>query len=249
MTYAQYSTGFKGGGVNPRPFYNVQAVPFRPETLDASEIGLKSQFFDNHLRLNLAAFYNKYKDIQLTLSDCTALFGAEGVPCILPANAGDADVKGGEAELNWQPLQPLEIDASLSYIDFKYTRVNPITGVSLNDVTPYTPKTKYSLGAQYEIPLGVAGFLTPRVDVAYQARMFTDAQNSTDAVIDGYTLLNAHLIWQSKGKDWQATLECQNLTDKLYYLSKLSGAGNGSGYTMGAPGIPRTVMFTVKRSF
>src|SRR5262249_2732447 len=49
MTYAQFSTGYKGGGVNPRPFYNVQAITFRPETINAFEIGLKSQMLDNHL--------------------------------------------------------------------------------------------------------------------------------------------------------------------------------------------------------
>src|SRR5207253_7688305 len=39
MAYAQYSTGFKGGGVNPRPFFKEQAVPFRPETLTSYEVG------------------------------------------------------------------------------------------------------------------------------------------------------------------------------------------------------------------
>ena len=33
MTYAQYSTGYRGGGVNPRPFIPQQEVPFKPETL------------------------------------------------------------------------------------------------------------------------------------------------------------------------------------------------------------------------
>jgi len=249
MTYAQFSTGFKGGGVNPRPFYNVQAVEFQPETLDAFEVGLKSQLFDNHLRLNLAAFFNKYKDIQLTLSDCTSLFGPLfGNPCILPANAGDADVKGAEAELDWQPVKGLQIDGSYSYLHFKYTRVDAATGVALDNVTPYTPRTKWSLGAQYEIALGGAGSLTARLDAANQSSIYTDAANAADGFIDGYTLLNARVTWQSPDKDWQASLECQNLGDKLYYLSKVSGAPV-NGDTFGAPGLPRTVMFNVRRSF
>jgi iron complex outermembrane receptor protein len=249
MTYAQFSTGFKGGGVNPRPFYNVQEVTFRPETLDAFEVGLKSQLLDNHLRLNLAAFFNKYKDIQLTLSDCTPLFGpVYGNPCILPANAGDADVKGAEAEVDWQLIKGLQIDGSYSYLHFKYTRVDAATGVGLSNVTPYTPKSKWSLGAQYEIALASAGSLTPRLDVGSQSKMYTDALNNADGLIDSYTLLNARVTWQSPDKDWQASLECQNLGDKLYYVSKTSGAPV-NGDTFGAPGMPRTVMFTVKRSF
>ena len=44
MGYVQYSTGFKGGGVNPRPFFPQQALPFGPETLDSYELGFKSDF-------------------------------------------------------------------------------------------------------------------------------------------------------------------------------------------------------------
>ena len=46
MTYAQFSTGFKGGGINPRPFFVTQALPHDPETLEAYEIGFKSDLFD-----------------------------------------------------------------------------------------------------------------------------------------------------------------------------------------------------------
>jgi len=41
----------------------------------------------------------------------------------------------------------------------------------------------------------------------------------------------------------------QNLTDRLYYSSKGDGIYNGGGYAFGTPGLPRTVMFNVKRTF
>lgn len=250
MTYAQLSTGYKGGGVNPRPLYNVQALTFRPETLDAYEIGLKSQMLDNRLRLNVAAFYNQYKDIQLVLSDCTALFGPVfGLPCLLPANAGDAHVKGGELELDWTPFKGLQIDASYSYLDFKFVRINAATGLDLGKVTPYTPRNKASLGIQYEIQLGGIGSLTPRIDTSYQSTVYGDVNNTALETIAGYTLVSGRLSWSSPEKSWEASLECQNLTDRLYYLSKGDGTYNGGGYAFGAPGLPRTVMLNVKRSF
>ena len=46
MTYAQVSTGFKGGGINPRPFNPAQVLPFGPETLTAYEVGFKSDLLD-----------------------------------------------------------------------------------------------------------------------------------------------------------------------------------------------------------
>ena len=70
MTYASVSTGFKGGGTNPRPFNIGQVQSFGPEELIAYEIGAKSDFFDRKLRLNVAAFFNQYSDIQVTLLAC-----------------------------------------------------------------------------------------------------------------------------------------------------------------------------------
>jgi outer membrane receptor protein involved in Fe transport len=69
MTYAQWSTGFRGGGVNPRPFIVQQETTFKPETEQASELGLKSDFFDHHVRVNAAAFYNQYNDIVFVNTD------------------------------------------------------------------------------------------------------------------------------------------------------------------------------------
>ena len=42
MTDISASTGFKGGGINPRPFFPTQVQPFKPESLNAYEIGAKS---------------------------------------------------------------------------------------------------------------------------------------------------------------------------------------------------------------
>ena len=250
MTYAQYSTGFKGGGVNPRPFYSVQAIPFRPETLDALEVGAKSEWFGNKLRLNVALFYNKYKDIQETLNNCTALFGAQfGVPCLAVTNAGDADVKGAELEFDWHPVEALQLDGSISYLKFEFTKIDPNTGLSLDDVTPFTPQRKASLGLQYAIAAGSAGSVTPRIDASYQDKIFTDAFNYDIGAIDSYTLVNANVTWRSTDEVWQVALEARNLTDKLYYINKVNAIPSGGGTAFGAPGLPRTYMFTVKRTF
>jgi len=266
MTYAQVSTGFKGGGVNPRPFYNVQEFTFSPETLTAYEVGVKSQLFNNTLRLNGAVFFNKYKDIQEGVTDCTAkvaeLTGDPntvlGRPCLAIINAGDADVKGAELEFEWYPIHGLQLDGSASYLKFKFTRIdsgvaynaatNP-NGIEPGDVTPYSPKKKASLGVQYTIDVGSAGSVTPRVDGSYQDKVYTDAANSTNGTIDSYTLANASVTWRSVEKDWQMALECKNLTDKLYYLTKNDAVPSGGGTTYATPALPRTYMFTVKRSF
>ncbi len=77
MTYVSASTGFKGGGINPRPFIPSQVQPFKPESLNAYEIGAKSDFLDRKVRLNVAAFYNKFKDIQIALLSCPQFSGGQ----------------------------------------------------------------------------------------------------------------------------------------------------------------------------
>ena len=97
MTYVSVSTGFKGGGTNPRPFVATQVVPFGDETLTAYELGAKTDLFDHSLRFNLSAFYNKYKDIQVVLLTCPQFSGRQPAePCAAPVNGGNANIYGIE---------------------------------------------------------------------------------------------------------------------------------------------------------
>jgi iron complex outermembrane receptor protein len=254
MAYVQTATGYKGGGVNPRPFYPSQTLSFEPETLTAYEVGLKTFLFDHHVRFNTAAFYNRYNDIQLTLSVCPTppLNGIQypPAPCALPANVGSAHVKGLEMETEVRLTDRFEIDASGSWLDFKYTSISdPTTGITSDMTTPYTPKWKGSLGTQYEFPIGAVGTITPRLDMSYQSSQFANAIN--DPLwnqIDGYTVLNARVTWRNKDADWQAALNVTNVTDKLYYLT-LFDTHTSAGYVNGQPAMPRQWSFTVKHNF
>jgi len=262
MTYAQFSTGFKGGGINPRPYVVQQVQPFGPETINAYELGAKLDLFDRKLRLNLAAFYNDYKDIQLTLLDCPAFDppgypprGTPGVPafpCALPANAGDAKVKGIEAEFTVRPAEGFLVDGSVSYLDFKYKRIATAAGgpggVSLDMVAPYSPKWKWSIGAQYEADLGDVGSLTPRFDLSYQSSIFTNASNAPTNRISSYTLANGRLTWKNVDKDLEISAEVTNVFDKYYFVNVLDLA-NLSGYVDANPGRPREWALTVTKRF
>jgi outer membrane receptor protein involved in Fe transport len=68
LFYASYSRGYKSGGINP-PFdptqFSAPAV-YRPEIIDAFEIGTKNTFIGGAFRANISAFYYKYKDLQIS---------------------------------------------------------------------------------------------------------------------------------------------------------------------------------------
>jgi iron complex outermembrane receptor protein len=270
LAYATISTGFKGGGIGPRPFNAAQAVPFDPETLTAYEIGLKTDLFDRKVRLNLSAYFNKFKDAQLTLLSCPQ-FGGPG-PCALPQNAGDADVKGVELEVFARPIDGLQIDGSLSYLDWKWKCVVPAvvdptgstTGCSSDPkyvdllVGPPRGVTKFqwSAGVQYEADLGTSGSLTPRLDVSHQGSIagtatYPTAGSPSDQFSNtaAYTLANARLTWRNADKNLDISLEVTNLFDKYYFLSKFDLIGAGAGAITGLPGRPREWAVSVKKKF
>lgn len=253
MTYVQYSTGYKGGGINPRPFFPSQVQPFGPEILKAWEFGLKADWLDGRVRTNLSAYYNKYKDIQLVLTSCPQFTPGNAVaPCAMTANAGDANVKGIEFETTLRPVDGLLIDGSVSYIDFEYTRIAAAaagaTGVRLTDVTPFTSDWKWSIGAQYEFAVDDNNAIIPRFDIAYQSGFYTAARNDPTSYVPSYTISNARLTWRNTAKDFDVSLAVTNVFNK-YYLLTLFDQTAGQGSVAGMPGRPREWALTVTKRF
>jgi iron complex outermembrane recepter protein len=267
LVYATTSTGYKAGGVGPRPFNADQARSFNPEEVTSYELGVKTDLFDRRLRLNMTVYYNKLKDAQLTLLSCPQ-FGGPG-PCALPQNAGDATQKGLEIEAFFKPVEGLTIDASASYLKYKYKCVDPqvvnVTtlpaGVCSSDPAVTSKLNdpaqgwQWNLGIQYEADLGGSGSLTPRIDVNHQNRVpgnvLRPAAGSPADVfgrVPGYTLANARLTWKNEDKDLDISLEVTNLFDKYYFPSKFDLSGL-AGSVLGTPGRPREWGITVKKKF
>ncbi|WP_088311105.1 TonB-dependent receptor [Novosphingobium sp. B 225] len=250
LAYASVSTGFKGGGVNPRPFVSDQALSFNPETLTTYEVGFKADLLDRRIRLNGAGFINKYSDITLGKQVCPE--SSLPTPCLRPANIGSADVKGFEFETTIRPVEGFTLDGSFSYLDFKYTTPSAAgllvgTGIPANGITPYTPKTAYSVGAQYDHEM-TSGTVTLRLDGAYQSAIYTSSENTVWSRIPGRFISNGQLSFTSADKAWKATLEVKNLFDKYYYMS-VSDVTTALGAVTGVPGLPRTWQVSLKRTF
>ena len=259
MAYATVSTGFKGGGVVARPFTAKQALngAFDPETLTAYEVGVKSDWFDRRLRLNLSGFYNDYKNIQLPIGDCSVLdevpIGTDLSPCAAIQNAGDGHMYGLEAELSASPVDGLDIDGSLSWIDGAWDSLAPVVGgmMSLNDPIT-TPNWRASAGIQYRADLGNAGSLTPRLDAAYTGKQSIGRLSVTSPLEynPSMVIANARLTWRNADDDLSVSFEVQNLFDKYYYLPirfTAVYASAGTGYSQ--VGRPREWAVSVKKSF
>ncbi len=115
--------------------------------------------------------------------------------------------------------------------------------------TPYTPKWKWSIGAQYTFDVPGKGTLTPRLDASYQSAEFANPIN--DPLwneIEGYTVLNGRLTWKSATGGWSTSLAVTNFTNKLYYLT-LFDLHSSAGYVNGQPAMPREWSVTIKKTF
>ncbi|MBA4751912.1 MAG: TonB-dependent receptor [Sphingopyxis sp.] len=110
LIYASYSRGYKSGGINP-PLQPIFEVPesFRPEQVDAFEIGSKNSFDNGALQLNLTAFYYKYKDLQLS----------KIVARTAVNDNVSADIYGFEAEAIVRPDPNVVVNLGFSYLHSK----------------------------------------------------------------------------------------------------------------------------------
>ncbi len=246
MSYVQYSTGFKGGGISPRPFVADQATGFGPEKLKTWEVGVKADLFDRHLRVNSAVFFGDYSDLQLGLQICP---GSASNQCGRVANVGSAEIKGFEMEAQIRPVAGLMIDASYSYTDFQYTDLTGAGGIQLSFVSPFMPEHKASVGTQYEFELGSGSTLSPRVDWSFQSEIFTNGNNQPTNRINSYGVVNARLVWRNADGDLDVSLEGTNLTDKYYYVSRFDQTTGGGRHTDATPGRPREYAVTIKKKF
>jgi iron complex outermembrane receptor protein len=274
MTYASATTGFRGGGFNPRPFNNLQIASYKPEKLTEFEVGVKSEWLDHRLRANLAGYYGLYRDVIVT----SQRLDASGAPFTAPENVGSADITGGEFELEATPLPGLTFNYTAGLTNFKWknlgnnqgcqdlgaTAIPEGTAANYNcisgnpgygDLNVGMSKWTSSLGVQYAIPLGDGGSLTPRLDANYHSAYYNNNYNNYNpdgtgiAVTPAMTLFNGRVTWQSSHHVWSVAAFGTNLANKYYYQSFLDLRAFGEGQMSAQPGEPREWGVTFRRNF
>jgi iron complex outermembrane receptor protein len=244
MLYGSYSEGFKSGGFDQR--YNV-AFPdgptsFEPETANTYEVGMKSAWLDNTLRLNVAAFYTDYEDIQIIIRQGFAP---------ITFNAGEAEISGFELESTWIPSSAWIIQAAVGYTDAEYTDLDEsvqTVGITEDHSLPQTPEWSGNLGVAYTAQIS-SWTVTPRVDWVYTDEVYNNAVNTPQLRQDSYDIVNAAITVQSEDGAWELMLAGRNLNDETILVSGSSGYSTGSGYLTGTYAREREWSFSAKYSF
>ena len=263
LVYAKFSSGFKSGGFDMRGNQSVNPSaddPFDPETVDSYEIGLKTEFWDGRARVNIAAFYNDYKDMQVTVQRSVG-DGSDFASQVL--NAANAETKGIELEASFAMTEELTLSASMGYIDAEFKEViffNPNTGMD-EDVSDTwsisnTPDFSSNVNLTYETMIGEWNMILTGSWSYRSSTQIFEVPSPLD--MGSYSLFNVGASFTSPDEKWVVSVHGKNIFDKEYRIAgynfpatfnpdgtvAVPGLG-GEDTVVGYYGDPATVTFTV----
>lgn len=250
QAYVSWRTGYRAGGFALEATSVNDNIAYNPETVNTYEMGYKAKYplgGDSGLRLNLAGYLSKYKDIQKNQSTRTA----DGTQLITrTVNAAKATIYGFEAEAAFYAGDNFTLDLSYAYLHAKYDEwlVDGATaGTKIdNSATPwgYAPKHKLSASMRYTVPLGEDSSLSFQPSVSWQSQMYVEETPGPGVDQPGYALVNGRIEY-AVDRNLKLGIWGTNLTNKKYYLAG-QNIYSALGYSIGYVGEPR--MFGVDLS-
>lgn len=255
LVYAASRIGYRSGGFNLRATQPIQYQPFQPESVIDFEGGTKADWTIGGVRMrtNLAVFYQKYSDIQRTVS----IPSPAGSPASAVVNAASANVFGIELQQTIRPADGLAIRLNYAYNEPRYNRwIDPATGADLSQ-TPFffTPKHSGSAMVTYEKELrDNLGSLKFGLNAAYMGGTWINAADTIvtirqhpAAVLpllrqEAYWLLDLNVGWENiANSKVDLSVYVKNLTDTQYRVGGVQLYTGASGLISAVYGEPRTV--------
>lgn len=235
LVYATYATGFRSGGFN-----GVGGRPFDSETLQNYEVGYKSTWWGDRLRLNAAVFRSRSEDYQFFYLD----FDQGGAQVI--DNLDKVEFTGAEVEWQVQATRYWTLLGAVGLLDSDIKAFDPTLTVPAErgNRTPKTQRSTFSIGSQLEVPLGsLQGTL--RVDYGRWGKKYWHPDN-----IDVRDPVNMLDLRVSVGNErWTATAWGRNVLDEFYWQDFNSLESGAPGVDLGSPSSPDTYGVEVKYQF
>ncbi len=230
MTYGTVAWGYRSGGFNFMYDPNdLSSLKFAPEKSINYEIGVKTKWLNNRLFANLAAYYVKIDDMQVSVS-------IPGKMTLMVDNAGKATSRGVELELGARPFAGFDVNASFGFVDMEYDEYeDSANGADYSGKIPtYAPRYTYSLSAQYRRPLGREYTFFIRGELQGLGKQYWDRNN--DVSEGAYNIVNARAGIESEHLD--AYLWAKNLLDEdyrkiAYHTGMGTYAQTGDPFTFG----------------
>ena len=223
LLYASASTGFRSGGFNVAALTVAGLSPtFGLERVTAYEVGSKNRFLDDRVQLNLSAYYNQFKNLQIQSQFPLPAPSTSVISAVL--NAGAARAYGLEAEAIVKPASGLTLNATATLQNAKFTDFGYFGRPSRfyanqqldfrGNRIPRTPPYKFTVGAAYDIVVPDVGTFTPRASAVFSGSFYNTDYNTPIDRQKAYQTVDASLGYTTP--DDHVTLEAfvTNLTNK-----------------------------------
>jgi len=260
MVYASYGTGYKSGGTNTDRIAAGFDPVFDAETSESFEVGLKTEFPQQALRINAALHYTTVDDFQANTFVGTGF---------VLQNAGELESYGGELELFWAPTQNTEVTLNYAYTHAEYEEfeqagcqiATPVhTGVDearqpgtdacdrSGGQLSNTPKHAANLGVKQMFSLAdsIDGYVYG--EYTFLSDMVNGTDNDPLKEQKDYGLLNLRAGLMFIDQDIDLTLWARNVLDEEYKGSTFD-APLQDGKLLTSPGAPRTYGLTLNKRF
>ena len=225
LLYGQYTKGFRSGGYNLRNTSPVAPPgPFDEEEQDSFEVGMKSEFAQGSVRLNLAAFHNRLYGLQRQVTRADVATG--GVQ--ITANTADATISGIEVDAVAVLGDAWTLGAFIGYADGAYDAVRydlNRDGTTVGDEDldlPRLANLTYGLDARYARWVAGLGRLSVRLALAHRDDSEISVDNS--GVLDGGDILDASIAF-SPSDSLTFTLYGRNLLNEVFRRSDFDLTG------------------------
>ena len=252
LLYLSYATGFLSGGFS-ETCATVTLCAYDPETNTNLELGWKADLLDATLRLNVAAYFTEYEDLQRAVVAAYTSSDGSSQQETVTVNTGTSEAIGVDVEAIWVPAENVRINAFVNYLDHEYTSGilpdlrggnEPIPLEPFN--VPFSPEWKIGTTVEYDWSLASGRWLTLGGAVNYQSEVETDVFNGANTLMEERTLLDLFVTLNGRDGDWAVSLYGANLTDETYRVAALPVAGlwNFTHY-----GPPRSYGITIRSHF
>ncbi len=253
LFYVTHRRGYRSGVINERATEAAGQAPFDPEVILDLEAGVKSSWRSGDWRgiANLAVYYSRFSDRQISFTDFTP---AGGATTVIEA-AAEAHTSGFELELaahysDWLDLWAGVAHTSPEYDEFSRRASSTFpTGLDVSgQVVANTPNWQYNVGGRITHALGRQfGSLFGQVDYQYTGEQQFGFNPRPSAGDDGHGILNVSTGLEDihSGRA-RLTLFVRNALDEDYVAQALSLGFTGDpgtaafGYATASLGPPRT---------
>jgi iron complex outermembrane receptor protein len=217
LLYTSATRGFRSGGWNFTDATSIHSG-FNPENIWSYEGGVKSESFDHRLRVNVAGFYANYSDLQVRINDG---------PFLATRNAGAARIYGTELESEVRPIDHLDLTATASWLDAKYTQFsttsNGLTQDYAGSFLNRAPEFSATLAAQYAIEAAGVGIFTPRVEYHHVSQVFYSQDNVQPQGADPYNEVNLRVRYEPPVGHWNVMAFVNNLSNNQFRTHTFPG--------------------------